>query len=83
MTPPPATDLVTATAAALFAPPACSVGPDGVPPLSVAAFAALARSRGLALSDGRALTFAPLAPGGTADAGAALDWERAIAARRA
>ncbi len=80
MTPPSATDLVTATAAALFAPPACSVGPDGVPPLSVAAFAALARSCGLALPDGRALTFAPLAPGGTADAGAALDWERAIAA---
>jgi hypothetical protein len=80
MTPPPATDLVTATAAALFALPACSVGPDGVPPLSVAALAALARSRGLALPDGRALTFAPLAPGRTADAGAALDWESAIAA---
>ena len=81
MTPPPATDVVTATAAALLAPPAPSVGrDDGAPPPPVAAFAALARSRGLALPDGRALTFASLAPGGAAAAGAALDWERAIAA---
>jgi hypothetical protein len=83
MTPPPATDVVTAAAAALLAPPASSAGPDGAAPPPVAAFAALARTRGLALPDGRALTFAPQAPGGTrgaAGAGAALDWEGAIAA---
>ena len=39
----------------------------------------LARARGLALPDGRPLTFAPLRTGAAGAAVAALDWERAIA----
>lgn len=51
----------------------------GAAPPPVAALAALARARGLALPDGRPLTFAPPRAGAAGAAVAALDWERAIA----
>ena len=76
-TPAGAAPLALAAVSAGFpAASAASATAATVPPPPVAALAALARSRGLALPDGRPLTFAPASGGATA----ALDWERAIAA---